>query len=133
MFSYKKLFKLYYFRYLCSHEDRLHLDNDNKQAYSALHSVLNPDIDAMRKETGGTPYADTRAKILDTYSKTDVSKSGFYIDLREFMNSAPGPYSPGYSDRGGINPTWPDQKASNKNLQMDVDIYNYVVNACNLD
>ena len=84
--------------------------------YSALHAVLGPDIDAMRAETGGTPYSDTLSYILENYSKTDVSKSGFYIDLREFMNSAPGPYSPSYSDRSGINPTWPDQKASNKNL-----------------
>ena len=101
--------------------------------YSALHAVLEPNIDAMRSETGGTPYSDTLSYILENYSKTDVSKSGFYIDLREFMNSAPGPYSPSYSDRSDINPTWPDQKASNKNLQVDVDIYNYVVNACNLD
>lgn len=101
--------------------------------YSALHSVLNPDIDAMRTETGGTAYTDTLSYILENYSKTAVGKSDFYIDLREFMNSAPGPYSPSYSDRSGINPTWPDQKASNKNLQVDVDVYNHVVENCNLD
>lgn len=69
----------------------------------------------------------------DKTSRTKVGKSDFFIDFRKFMNFAPCPYSPGYADRSDINLTFPDKKASNKCLQIDMDIYNYIFEHYNLD
>ena len=101
--------------------------------WSAMRSVCQPDVTKMRTEVGGNSYPDDLQKTYDKTSRTKVSKSDFFIDFRKFMNSAPGPYSPGYADRSDINPTFPDKKASNKCLQIDMDIYNYIVEHYNLD
>ena len=100
--------------------------------YSTMRTLKKPDINAMREELGGTTYNMTLEEILDHYARVEVGDNDFYIDFRKFMNSAPGPYAPGYKDRSRNNPTFPDQKASNGCLQMDMDIYNYVVDNNNI-
>ena len=100
--------------------------------YAAMHTIAKPDIDAMRAEVGGSRYNMTLAEILDEESRTHVTDDAFYVDLRQFMASAPGPYAPAYANRSGINPTFPDDKASNGCLKVDMDIYNSIVEKYNL-
>ena len=100
--------------------------------YAAMHSTSNPDIETMRSEVGGHLYDMTLAELYEEESRTHVSNDAFYVDLRKFMASAPGPYAPKYSDRGGINPTFPDEKTSNGCLMMDLNIYNSIIEEMNL-
>lgn len=101
--------------------------------YATMRSLLKPDTDAMRKEMGGKKYDRTLKQLVDDEPRVHVTDDAFYIDLRGFMASAPGPYAPGYTDRSKNNPTFPDEKASNGSLQMDMDIYNHIVSGYNLD
>ena len=59
----------------------------------------------------------------------------FYVDLREFMPTAPGPYAPGYKDRSAIGgyPYPTEEKTSDYNLAVDKAIRDYVVENFNLD
>ena len=100
--------------------------------YAAMHTTAKPDIDAMRAEVGGDKYDITLAEMLEQESRTQVTDDAFYVDLRKFMASAPGPYAPNYNDRSGINPTFPDEKTSDGCLKVDMDIYNYIVDNFNL-
>ena len=100
--------------------------------YAAMHTTAKPDIEAMRAEVDGDKYNSTLAGMIEEEARTHVTDDAFYVDLRQFMASAPGPYAPNYEDRSGINPTFPDEKASNGCLKMDMDIYNYVVGEYNL-
>ena len=87
--------------------------------YAALRSVLKPDITTMRHELNGTVYDRTLKKILDDETRTNVKPNDFFVDLREFMATAPGPYSPAYVNRSKIKPAISDEKTSNKNLVID--------------
>lgn len=100
--------------------------------YAALHSLNKPDIEAMRAEVGGSKYDKTLAELYDEESRTHVTDEAFYVDLRRFMASAPGPYAPQYTNRSGINPTFPDEKASNGCLKVDMEIYERIVEKYNL-
>ncbi|MBQ9215989.1 MAG: phosphatase PAP2 family protein [Prevotella sp.] len=100
--------------------------------YAAMHTIAKPDINGMRAEIGGSRYSMSLAEILEEESRTHVTDDAFYVDLRQFMASAPGPYAPAYANRGGINPTFPDEKASNSCLKVDMDIYNSIVEGINL-
>lgn len=100
--------------------------------YSAMHTIAKPDINAMRTEVGGSRYDMSLAEILEEESRTNVTDDAFYVDLRQFMASAPGPYAPAYANRGGLNPTFPDEKDSNGCLKVDMDIYNSIVERINL-
>lgn len=100
--------------------------------YAAMHTISKPDIETMRKEIGGSQYSMTLAELLEEESRTHVTDDAFYVDLRQFLASAPGPYAPAYADRGGINATFPDEKVSNGCIKVDVDIYNYIVEKYNL-
>lgn len=100
--------------------------------YAAMHTISNPDIDAMRSEVGGSTYKMLLEELLEEESRSHVTDDAFYIDFRMFMASAPGPYSPKYNDRSGINPTFPDEKASNGCLKMDMDIYSFIIEKYNL-
>lgn len=100
--------------------------------YAAMHSISKPDIEAMRAEVGGSKYSTTLADILKNESRTHVSEDAFYVDLRMFLASAPGPYAPEYEERGYINPTFPDEKVSNGCLKTDMDIYNHIIENYNL-
>lgn len=99
--------------------------------YAALHSSAT-DTEAMRSEVGGTKYTRTLAALFDDEPRVHVTDDAFYVDLRQFMASAPGPYAPGYTDRGSVNPTFPDDKASNGCLNIDMAIYYTVLEKRNL-
>ena len=100
--------------------------------YAALHSILKPNTDVMRAEVGGSKYAGTLAEVLNRESRTHVTNDAFYVDLRMFMASAPGPYAPDHKDREDNNPTFPDEKLPNGCLKVDMDIYNHIVGKYNL-
>ena len=100
--------------------------------YSALHSTAKPNIDAMRAEVGGNKYTMTLAGLIETEERTHVTDDAFYIDLRMFLPSTPGPYAPEFQNREYNNPTFPDEKLPNGCLKVDMDIYNYVVENFNL-
>ena len=91
--------------------------------YAAMHTTAKPDIAAMRTEVGGSQFGKTLAALYDDEPRNHVTDDAFYVDLRKFMASAPGPYAPGYTDRSSLNPTFPDDKSSNGCLTMDMSIY----------
>ncbi len=99
--------------------------------YAAMHTTRNPDLETMRKEVGGRKYNMSFAAILAQESRYHVTNDAFYVDLRRFMASAPGPYAPAYANRKGA-PTFPDEKTANGCLKIDMDIYNYIVESFNL-
>ena len=100
--------------------------------YSAMHTTAKPNIEAMRAEVKGDVYDYTLEQALKEQSRIRFYIQSFYVDLRKFMSSAPGPYDPSYADRGELNPTFPDEKATNGCLKVDMDIYNNVVAEMNL-
>lgn len=95
--------------------------------YTAMRSRLQPDVEAMRNEVGGKKYDKTLYQLWDVEPRNHVTDDAFYIDLRRFMASAPGPYAPGYQDRSGVNPTLPDPKAENQCLETDMYIHSLAV------
>lgn len=101
--------------------------------YSSLRRKLSPNISSMMSEVGGSKYGETLQQIYDRTSRTDVTNpQDLYVDLRQFMNSAPGPYAPNYTNRSGIQQTFPDTKDSTwKCLQVDMNIHNYILNTYN--
>lgn len=101
--------------------------------YSTMRTIRKPYISAMREELGGIKYYSSLEKILEDESRTDVKDEDFYVDLRGFMASAPGPYAPGYKDRSSNNATFSDEKASNGCLSMDMAIYEHITQNYNLD
>jgi len=100
--------------------------------YAAMHSISKPDTETMRKEMGGSKYGRTLAQVLEQESRTHVTDDAFYVDLRMFMASAPGPYAPDHQYRDDNNPTFPDEKLPNGCLKVDMDIYNHIVEKYNL-
>lgn len=100
--------------------------------YAAMHTTSKLDVETMRSEVGGSRYYTTLEQMIDEEPRTHVTDNAFYVDLRGFMASAPGPYAPAFKDRWGINPTFPDEKIANGCLKMDMDIYNSVVSERNL-
>ena len=99
---------------------------------STMQIVIKPDVEAMRQEVGGREFDRDIYKIVDEESRYNVADNAFYIDFRNFMNSAPGPYAPGYTDRSKNNPTFPDEKASNGSLTIDMDALNKVIEKNNI-
>lgn len=100
--------------------------------YAGMRAVKKPDVEKMREEVDGEKYDRTLEQLLDDESRTDVKDEGdFYVDLRQFMASAPGPYAPKYLDRK-CNPTFTDDKEKNGNLKMDECIYEWIVAKLNL-
>ena len=95
--------------------------------YVAMRSRLQPDVEAMRREVGGSKYDRTLYELWDAEPRNHVTDDAFYIDLRRFMASAPGPYAPGYQDRSSINPTLPDAKTDNQCLEIDMYIHSLTV------
>ena len=59
--------------------------------YAAMHTTAKPDIAAMRTEVGGSQFGKTLAALYDDEPRNHVSDDAFYVDLRKFMASAPGP------------------------------------------
>ena len=99
--------------------------------YAAMHSSAT-DTETMRSEVGGSKYTRTLAALFDDEPRVNVTDDAFYVDLRRFMASAPGPYAPGYTDRSALNPTFSDDKASNGCLNTDMAIFYTVFEQRNL-
>ena len=100
--------------------------------YAAMHPTNALVIDTMRTEVGGSQYSLPLAEMYQQESRSHVTDDAFFVDLRLFMASAPGPIAPPFADRNGINPPIPDEKASNGCLKVDMEIYNYIVEKYNL-
>ena len=99
--------------------------------YASMRGIIKPKIDTMRAEVGGSKYNDT-LETLGNGNKEEVSDDDFFIDFREFMPTAPGPYAPGFTTRP--DSTYPDEKKDNyKNLDMDHVLHEFVVKNYNID
>lgn len=100
--------------------------------WSAMRGVCKPDTEAMRKECGGDYIIDTiwQMRELDSF---DLEHS-YYVDLRKFMPTAPGPYAPNYKDRSNIGgyPYPNDAKMDDYNLAIDRAIRDMVVEKYNI-
>lgn len=102
-------------------------------AASVLAAMLGkkrPNTEAMMVECGGIMYTKTLDELAD--GKRDcVGRDDFFIDFREFMPTAPGPYAPGYTDRPDV--TYPhEEKEANGNLKTDLAIHRFVCETFNL-
>ena len=100
--------------------------------YAAMHPSNKLVVDTMRTEVGGSVYDVNLAELYKRESRNHVTDDAFFVDLRKFMASAPGPIAPPFADRSGINPPIPDEKASNGCPKVDMAIYDYVVENHNL-
>ena len=99
--------------------------------YVTMRGKKSPNTDAMRKEVGGEKYSKTLAELGDG-GRSDVAKSDFFTDFREFMPTAPGPYAPSYKRRP--DNTYPNEsKDEYKNLSVDREIHEYIVKNYNLN
>lgn len=100
--------------------------------YAAMRGVCTPDTKAMREECGGISILDTIKEVRESDS-FDLSHS-YYIDLREFMPTAAGPYAPNYKDRSKIGgyPYPNDDRMDDYNLAIDRAIRDMVVEKYNL-
>lgn len=101
--------------------------------YAAMRGVCKPDVDSMQEECGGISIPDTIEDVRESDS-FDLDHS-YYIDLREFMPTAPGPYAPGYQDRSQIGgyPFPNDAKMDDGNLAIDRAIRDWIVEQYNLN
>ena len=99
--------------------------------YAAMRGTMNPAISTMRSEVGGSKYSQTLAQ-LDATDTDHVSKNDFFIDLRQFLPTCPGPFDPAYPTP--TETTYPDEaKDSYKNLQVDRDVHEDIITKYNLD
>ena len=100
--------------------------------YATMRGLHNPNIDLMRKEINGQKFNKTLYKLGDEKRDNIDSQSSLYTDFREFMPTAPGPYSPSYSIRP--DRTYPNEERDEyDNLKVDRDIHEYIVENYNLD
>lgn len=100
--------------------------------YAALRGVLKPNLATMRTELGAPAF---NYNISSVYGNSfDNYVNAYYVDIRNFMPTAPGPYISGYTDRSSIGGVpFDDNDLEDHNLPTDLDIYNYVVRYYNLD
>ena len=105
--------------------------------YAAMRGACNPDVEAMREECGFEWVNNYCIEEIKNYvNPFEVEgKRDFYVDLREFMPTAPGPYAPHYQDRSKIGgyPFPNDLKADDYNLVVDKDIREAIIKLYNLD
>lgn len=101
--------------------------------WAAMRGVCKPDIELMRMECVGAIITDTLQEVRDSDS-LDLEYN-WYIDLREFMPTAPGPYAPEYKDRSRIGgyPYPHDAKTDDYNLAIDRAIRDMVVEKYNIN
>ena len=102
--------------------------------YAAMRGACNPDIEAMREEVEGENHYGTIAEARE-YNSFEVGEEDFFVDLRKFMPTAPGPYAPGYQDRSQIGgyPFPNDAKMDDGNLAIDRAIRDWIVEQYNLN
>lgn len=100
--------------------------------WAAMRGVMKPDVEAMREECGGCVISETLHDIR--YSDSLDLEDNWYVDLREFLPTAPGPYAPDYKDRSRIGgyPYPNDTKTDDYNLAIDKAIRDCAVEAYNL-
>lgn len=99
--------------------------------YAALRGFIKPGVDKMRDELGSTKYDRTLEELRDD-AREQVGETDFFVDFREFMPTAPGPYAPNYRDRPDA--TYPnEEKDEYRNLKVDREIHEQVVEDYNLD
>lgn len=98
--------------------------------YAGMRGIVNPDIEQMRKEVGGSKYKYSLATLAD--GKRDmVGNDDFFIDLRDFMPTAPGPYAIGYASRPEVS--YPnEEKDEYGNLKIDRSVHEEIVKMYNL-
>lgn len=101
--------------------------------YAAMRGLMQPDMPAMRTECGGSMLNLSIAQVA-TAPYTSY-KDTYYVDIQNFMPTAPGPYYTGYTDRSSIGgvPYPNTQKESDNNLSEDLAIYNEAVSNYNLE
>ncbi len=100
--------------------------------YAAARGKLKQfDREVMRRDVGGKRLDMTMQEIYDVPSE-NFEGSPFWIDFREFLPSAPGPYAPGY-DTGRRATYTGEEFDAFSNLNMDRRIHEYVVENYNLD
>lgn len=102
--------------------------------YAAMRGVCKPDVEAMKDEVNLGFFCSTtiqQARETDSFS---VDRECFYVDLRDFMPTAAGPYAPNYKDRSKIGgyPYPNDAKTDDYNLAIDRAIRDMVVEKYNL-
>ena len=104
--------------------------------WAAMRGVVKPDIKAMRQELGtdNNNYMSVYYYGHDE-SRTNVGEKDFFVDLREFMPTAPGPYAPAYKDRSYVGgyPFPNDKKEKDYNLAIDKAVYDMVFPKYNLN
>ena len=101
--------------------------------YVAMKGVIKPNTDIMREELGGTVFTDSLEEIKENDSFQNLfDEDDFYIDLREFMPTAAGPYAPGYKTRPDISYPNEPKDEYNNNL-IDRNIHEFIVEHYNLD
>jgi hypothetical protein len=100
--------------------------------YSAMRGRVRPSLQAMRAEVGRPTFGYSISAVSD--GSYEDYKDTYYVDLRSFMPTAPGPYLPAYADRSAIGGVPYDAyDTADHNLQTDLDVYNIVVARYNLD
>jgi hypothetical protein len=99
--------------------------------YVAMRGKKQPSITAMRNDVGGSTFSSD-LYTLGNGDRSTVGENDYFIDLREFMPTAPGPYAPGYTSRP--DNTYPNEpKDSYKNLHMDRNIHEDIITKYNLN
>jgi len=104
--------------------------------YVAMRGLKKPNIENMRAEVYGSRYGLTLNDCYwQTDSETESGLNAFYIDLREFLPSAPGPYASDYSNRQNLQNTIADNLHDNtfKIPEVDYQIYNEAFTNYRLD
>ena len=107
---------------------------------AAMLGKKNPDLKAMSAEVGGTTYPSglsyyleqglSHLKTADDIQKNVVSKSGFYVDFRQFMPSSAGPYDKNYMSRPSN--IMVDENDEYLNTKMDRAIHEFIIETFNL-
>jgi len=108
---------------------------------AAMLGKKNPDLRVMSAEVVGTTYPSglsyyidqglSHLKTSDDIQKNVVSKSGFYLDFRQFLPSSAGPYDAKYKNRPAN--IMSDAKDEYLNTEMDRKIHEFIVETYNLD
>lgn len=100
--------------------------------WAAMRGTCKPDVEAMRRELHGDELCDTINEVR--YSDSIDFDHCYYIDLRKFLPTAPGPYAPDYKDRSHIGgyPYPNDAKTDDYNLAIDRAIRDCAVEMYNL-
>ena len=108
---------------------------------AAMLGKKNPDLKVMSNEVCGTTYPNglsyyldqglSHLKTADDIQKNVVSKSGFYVDFRQFMPSSAGPYDKNYMSRPSN--IMVDENDEYLNTKMDRSIHEFIVETFNLN